>query len=147
MQNTLTRASVNCRHMLEYQKNLQHDLKEPMTDELTYDSVKSVFESSAKEITDDLLFQGEAELPAGLEGSTGFQTTFQSNARRAADGRSLKDFSLKGHLFENRCSYLIYSDCFLQLPVQLKRRVYDRLARALMPAILAALPHQDTPTR
>ena len=131
MQNTLTRASVNCRRMLEYQKNLQRDLKEPVTDDLTYDSVKSVFESSARELADDLLFQGEAELPAGLEGSPAFQRAFQASARRAAGGQSLKDFSLKGHLFENRCSYLIYSDSFLQLPVQLKHRVYDRLARAL----------------
>jgi hypothetical protein len=131
MQNTLTRASLNSRRMLEYQKNLQRDLKEPVTEDLTYDSVKSVFESTAREITDDLLFQGEAELPAGLEGSPAFQRAFQTTVPRTADGHSLKDFSLKGHLFENRCSYLIYSDSFLQLPVQLKRRVYDRLARAL----------------
>ncbi len=131
MQNTLTRASVNCRRMLEYQKNLQRDLKEPITDDLTYDSVKSVFESSAREIADDFLFHGEAELPAGLEGVPTFQDAFQTSARRAADGHSLKDFSLKGHLFANRCSYLIYSDSFLQLPAQLKRRVYDRLVRAL----------------
>lgn len=131
MQNTLTRASLNCRRMLEYQKNLQRDLKEPVTEDLTYDSVKSVFESCAREITDDLLFHGEAQLPAGLEGSLAFQGAFLASARRAADGLSLKDFSLQGHLFANRCSYLIYSDAFLQLPVQLKRRVYDRLARAL----------------
>jgi hypothetical protein len=131
MQNSLTRASLNCRRMLEYQKNLQRDLKEPVTEDLTYDSVKSVFESYAREITDDLLFQGEAQLPAGLAGSPAFQGAFLASARRAADGLSLKDFSLKGHLFANRCSYLIYSDAFLQLPVQLKRRVYDRLARAL----------------
>jgi hypothetical protein len=131
MQNSLTRASVNCRRILEYQRNLQRDLKEPVTDGLTYDSVKSVFEGSARELTDDLLFRGEAELPAGLEGSAAFQRAFQAKAPRAADGHSLKDFSLKGHLFANRCSYLIYSDSFLQLPAQLKRRVYDRLARAL----------------
>ena len=131
MQNTLTRASVNCRRMLEYQKNLQRDLKEPVTEDLTYDSVKSVFESSAREITDDMLFQGEAQLPHGLEGSPAFQSAFQSNSRRTTDGQSLKDFSLKGHIFANRCSYMIYSDSFLQLPVQLKRRVYDRLARVL----------------
>ena len=131
MQNTLTRASLNARRMLEYQKSLQRDLKEPVTEELTYDSVKSVFESTAREITDDLLFRGEAELPAGLEGSAAFQRAFPADAPRTADGHSLKDFSLKGHLFANRCSYLIYSESFLQLPVQLKRRVYDRLARAL----------------
>jgi hypothetical protein len=48
-----------------------------------------------------------------------------------ATGRSLKDFSLKGRLFENRCSYLIYSESFLALPPQLKRRVYARLGEVL----------------
>lgn len=131
MQNTLTRASLNCRRMLEYQKNLQRDLKEPVTEDLVYDSVRSVFDSSAREILDDLLFQGEAELPAGLEGSPGFQQAFLAGARRTRAGASLKDFSLNGHLFQNRCSYLIYSDSFLALPVQLKRHVFERLARIL----------------
>lgn len=131
MQNTLTRASLNCRRMLDYQKNLQRELKEPITEDLTYDSVKSVFDGAAREIVDDLLFQGEAALPAGLEGSPAFQRAFQRNARRAPGGRSLKDFSLKGHLFQNRCSYLIYSDSFLKLPAQLKQRVYEKLTRVL----------------
>lgn len=131
MQNTLTRASLNARRMLEYQKNLQRDLKEPVTEELAFDSVRSAFESTVQEIVDDLLFRGEAQLPAGLEGSPEFQRAFQANAPRTADGHSLKEFSLDGRLFANRCSYLIYSESFLQLPVQLKRLVYDRLARAL----------------
>lgn len=133
MQNTLTRASLDCRRMLDYQKNLQRELKEPVTDELVYDSVKSVFDGTARAIVDDLLFQGEAALPAGLAGSPAFQQAFQQNARRTPAGQSLKDFSLKGHLFENRCSYFIYSDSFLQLPLLLRQRVYDHLARILQP--------------
>lgn len=134
MQNTLTRASLNCRRMLDYQKNLQRELKETVTDELVYGSVKSVFDGAAREIVDDLLFYGEAELPAGVQGDPAFQRAFQRHARRAADGSSLKDFSLQGRIFQNRCSYLIYSDSFRQLPAQLKQRVFARLARALKPA-------------
>ncbi len=133
MQNTLTRASLDCRRMLAYQKNLQQDLKEPVTEELTYDSVKRVFEGTAKDVVDDLLFKGEAQLPQGLEGSAAFQSAFQTGARRDRDGRSLKDFHLRGRLFQNRCSYLIYSDSFLALPDPLKRKIYDRLVRALHP--------------
>jgi hypothetical protein len=133
MQNTLTRASLNSRRMLAYQKNLQRELKETVTEEAVYESVKSVLETSAREIVDDLLFRDEAGLPDGVEGAATFQRAFQSNSRRAADGSSLKDFLLKGHVFKNRCSYLIYSDSLLSLPVQLKRRVYERLARALQP--------------
>jgi hypothetical protein len=134
MQNTLTRASLNCRRMLDYQKNLQRELKETVTDELVYGSVKSVFDGAAREIVDDLLFYGEAELPDGVQGDPAFQRAFQRDARRAADGSSLKDFSLQGRIFQNRCSYLIYSDSFRELPAQLKQRVYERLARALKPA-------------
>lgn len=133
MQNTLTRAAQDCRRMLAYQRNLQHDLKEPVTDELTYDSVKRVFEGAAKNVVDDLLFKDEAHLPPGLEGSAAFQGAFQTGAPRDREGRSLKDFHLRGHLFQNRCSYLIYSESFLALPDALKRKVYSRLEQALHP--------------
>jgi len=131
MQNTITRAGMSCRRMLEYQQNLQRELKETSTNELAYESVRSVFAAAVREIMDDLLFYKEAVLPEGLQGSAAFQQAFQANARRTANGQSLKDFSLTGHLFQNRCSYLIYSDSFLALPPQLKRRVYSRLGEVL----------------
>jgi hypothetical protein len=130
MQNTITRAGMNCRRMLEYQKALQRDLKETSTEELAYDSVRSVFEGAVKEVVDDLLFYDEAVLPAGLQGSPAFQKAFQQNARRV-QGASLKDFSLKHRLFANRCSYMIYSDSFLALPPELKKRIYFRLEEVL----------------
>ena len=131
MQNSITRAGIECRRMLDYQRNLQRELKETVTDDLVYDSVKSVFENTAEEMVKDLLFLGEAELPAGVAGSPGFQKVFLASARRTPQGESLKDFSLHGHIFRNRCSYLIYSDAFLQLPDKLKQRIYSRLARIL----------------
>jgi len=133
MQNTLTRASHDCRRMLAYQKNLQTDLKEPVTEDLTYDSVKRVFEGTARDVVDDLLFKGEAALPRGIEGSAAFQSAFRAEARRDSEGRTLKDFDLKGWLFQNRCSYLIYSESFLLLPEALKQKVYARLIQALHP--------------
>ena len=130
MQNTITRAGMNCRRMLEYQKALQRDLKETSPEELAYDSVRSVFDGAVKDVVDDLLFFDEAVLPAGLQGSPAFQKAFQQNARRV-NGASLKDFSLKGRLFSNRCSYLIYSDSFLALPPELRKRIYVRLEQIL----------------
>ena len=132
MQNSITRAGINCRKMLDYQKGLQRDLKESVTDDLVYDSVKGVFDHVADDLVRDLLFVGEAELPPGLAGSPAFQQAFLANARRTPQGDSLKDFCLNGHIFRNRCSYMIYSDAFLQLPDKLKQRVYSRLARILM---------------
>ena len=131
MQNTITRAGMNCRRMLEYQKALQHEFKETSPEELAYDSVRSVFDGAVRELVDDLLFYDEAALPDGLQGSAGFQAAFQHKARRTANGRSLKEFSLRRHLFQNRCSYLIYSESFLALPPELTKRVYARLEKIL----------------
>jgi hypothetical protein len=88
MQNALTKASLDSRRMLAYQKNLQRDLKEPITEDAVYESVKSVLDSSARDVVDTLLFRGEAEMPAGLAGSANFQQAFQANAHRAATSRS-----------------------------------------------------------
>jgi hypothetical protein len=82
---------------------------------------------------DDLLFKDEAELPPRIEGSAAFQAAFCREAPRADNGSSLKDLQLAGYLFKNRCSYLIYSECFRTLPTELKRRIYSRLVRALDP--------------
>jgi hypothetical protein len=40
---------------------------------------------------------------------------------------------LDGHIFKNRCSYLIYSDSFSLLPQPLKKRIHARLSKALNP--------------
>jgi hypothetical protein len=132
MDNSITRAGLKCRRMLAYQKGLQEAFKEPVTEEPTYDSVKSVFESATREVLGCLLFKDEAALPDGLEGNPRFQHAFMAGARRSGNGASLKDLEMKGHLFRNRCSYLIYSDAFLALPQPLKRRIYSRLAKILL---------------
>ncbi len=132
--NALTRAAFSCRRMLQYQKSLQQNLKEPVTEEPSYDSVKAVFETATREVVDCLLFKDEARLPGGIEGNAEFPRAFQASSRRAPDGGSLKELELKGHVFKNRCSYLIYSESFLGLPAVLKRRIFERLAGALRPA-------------
>jgi hypothetical protein len=131
MQDAIVQANYRCRRMMDYQLKLQHDLKEPVTDEPTYDSVKSVFASAAQDVLDCLLFKDEATLPEGIKGSVDFQRAFQANAKNIKGVGSLKDFSLQGHLFVNRCSYLIYSESFLALPKLLKDRIYDGLNKAL----------------
>lgn len=131
VQNRLTRASLDSRRMLDYQKKLQAAFKTPVNEEPEYDSVKSVFEHTAQDVVDDLLFKGEAELPAGIQGSPAVQKAFLSEAKKTSDGKSLKDLDLHGHLFQNRCSYLIYSESFRSLPSALKKRICARLEHAL----------------
>lgn len=131
MQNSLTRAAHGCRKMLEYQRSLQKALGDPPSDEPSYDSVKSVFAGAVDDIVDHLLFRGAAPMPEGLNGSEAFRRAFQANAPRSKAGHALKDLRLRERIFEQRCSYLIYSEAFAALPAQLKTRVLDRLYAVL----------------
>lgn len=129
--NALTRASHAARRMIAYQHGLQAAFKEPITDEPAYDSVRSVFASTIDEVIDRLLFRGAAPLPAGIRGDPDLVQQFPHGAPAAADGRSLKQLSLDGRLFQLRCSYLIYSDSFRSLPASLRNRLIDRLGAVL----------------
>jgi hypothetical protein len=120
--------------MLEYQRNLEQDVHlAPMytKGDLHFDSVRSVFDHSADNIVDAMLFKDEATLPTGVSGAAAFQKTFVADARRDKDGNSLKDLEISGHLFRNRCSYMIYSESFRNLPAPLQTRIYKRLTAAL----------------
>ena len=131
MQNSLTRAGMVCRKMTAYQHGLQKAFKEPITDEPAYDSVKSVFSSSAQDVVDRLLFRNAAPLPEGVTGHEAFRTAFSHAGPRSTAGHSLRDFQLRDRIFASRCSYLIYSESFRALPETLKTRVLDRLQDAL----------------
>jgi hypothetical protein len=131
MQNSLTAAGQRCRKMLVYQESLLKGFKQPDTDELVYDSVKSVFASAADDVVDRLLFHDAAVVPAGVTGLPDFREDFARGAPRSRSGHALKDFQLRGRLFANRCSYLIYSEAFSALPHQLKALIFERLHTAL----------------
>jgi hypothetical protein len=131
VQNSLTRAGMMCRKMIAYQHGLQKAFKEPITDEPAYDSVKSVFTSAVQDVVDRLLFRNAAPLPEGVVGNEAFRKSFVQNAPRSPAGHALRDFQLRDRIFENRCSYLIYSESFRALPETLKVRVLDRLQVAL----------------
>jgi len=73
-----------------------------------------------------MLFVDEAPL-SGVSGTSGFAESFSKRGPRDSKGRSLRDFDLKQRLFTNRCSYVIYSDAFEQLPATAKRAIYTRL--------------------
>ena len=131
VQNSLTHAGFAARRMTAYQHGLQKTFKEPESDEPAYDSVKSVFTSSAQAVVDRLLFRHAAPLPAGVTGHPAFVKKFAQGAPRSAAGHALKDLRLGERLFAQRCSYLIYSESFRALPDTLKVRILDRLDAAL----------------
>lgn len=74
-----------------------------------------------------MLFADEAPLQAPVAGVSTFTTTFSQRGPRDRQGRSLRDFDLKTHLFRYPLSYMIYSQSFDSMPQSVRDRVYQRL--------------------
>jgi hypothetical protein len=135
VQNVLTKANQECLRMVAYQTNLQRELKETVTEEPTYESVRHVFSEASQQVLDALLCTDEAPLPeGGIQGVGGFARAFTMKGKPATDGFSLKELDLKQHLLKYRCSYLIQSPTFERLQPTLRRRVLQRLWRVLTDA-------------
>ena len=96
------------------------------------ESDRSDMERQVEELTRSLLFADEAPLPeGGLTGDPGLKEAFLAAAKKSSEGASLRDFDLKTRLFQNRCSYMIHTALFQSLPDGFRRRVYQRMDRAL----------------
>jgi hypothetical protein len=94
-------------------------------------SAGGVADSWAKTVTQCLFFKDEADLEEGVEGNPAFQIAFAARFPTTKDGKSLADFRLYGRIFKHRCSYMIYSDAFRNLPPSVKQRVFARMRTAL----------------
>ncbi len=84
-----------------------------------------------EELVDYLLFVGEAPMPGGLKGTSGFAEWFSAQGARDAQGRSLHQLDLETRLLRYPCSYTIYSPAFEALPPPVKSVVYERLRAVL----------------
>lgn len=132
VQNAMTRANQQCLRMMTYQTNLQAELKETVTTEPTYESVKHSFSEAAQQICDALLCKDAAALPSGgIAGVGTFARDFEKSGRAAANQPSFKSLDLGSRLFRYRCSYLIQSASFDNLQPTLRRRVLQRLWRVV----------------
>ncbi len=88
--------------------------------------------SGAEDILEELLFCGETVLGGdGAEGLEAFQEVFEAGAPMSSEGRSLREFRLYKRLFRYRCSFVIYSTVFQNLPPQVRDRVLERLREVL----------------
>ena len=89
-------------------------------------------DAKARELVRYILFADEAKLPAGgIAGDPQFVRDFQLYKKAAAGGASLKDFDLRSRMFKHRCSYMLYTPQWQQLPAAIKTRVYSGLKSAL----------------
>lgn len=128
--NAITAANFTTRRMLYHHREMAKYWGDD--DDGMSDTTKRVIASRADHLLRTMLFTDEFDLESwGVEGDEAFQTAFQRNARRSADGRSLKDFDLLSHLFEHRLSYMIYSKSFDALPSEVKEVFYEQLFAAL----------------
>jgi hypothetical protein len=124
--NLLTAASLNYKRVYHLGKAMNVDADPDAG------SAGRVADSAAARIVEWFLFKDEAALGAdGVEGCAEFQEQFEARFPRTADGRSLADFELNSRLFKYRCSYMIYSEAFKQLPDAVKSRVVAGLKKVL----------------
>ena len=77
-----------------------------------------------------MLFRHEVAIPK-VSCDPAFRQAFTKKNRPDGKNRSLKDLRLNGRIFENRCSYMIYSPTFEHLPKMMKLAIYDRLHEIL----------------
>ncbi|MDB6118734.1 MAG: hypothetical protein JWO08_2515 [Verrucomicrobiaceae bacterium] len=80
-----------------------------------------------------MLFQDEATLPAeGIVGDPKFAEDFSRNRRPAKSGAALKDLDLHTRLLKHRCTYMIYTRPWMEMPAKVKGEIYAKLRSALM---------------
>jgi hypothetical protein len=77
------------------------------------------------------LFTEEAPITNAVKGSPAFVKEFESRGPVDSKGRSLRQFDLNKRLFKYPCSFLIYSEQFDAMPVQIKEMIYRRLYEIL----------------
>ncbi len=125
MHNLLNAASLQY-HRAAF---LSHSL-DPQADPDT-GSAGRVADGMADKIVDCLIFKDEADPGEGVEGGEEFQKLFEARYPRTEDGDSLADFQLNNRLFKRRCSFMIYSSAFKNLPNRVKSAVFARMHTAL----------------
>lgn len=95
-------------------------------------SAGQVAEAMAEKIVECLFFKDEADLGENLEGGEAFQREFAARIPKTAEGRSLGDFQLFHRLFKYRCSYMVYSQAFADLPGRVKQVVLAKMRGKLV---------------
>ena len=129
--NALVQANLTIRQMLYRHARMREVFDEPKDTPLSETSQR-ILAHQAERVVEALLFKDEfAMVDEGVEGSMAFQNAFESEAKKDSEHRSLRDLRLYERLFKYRCSYMIYSDVFEQLPKLVKDAVIHRLSEIL----------------
>lgn len=133
MHNLLNQAALETRLAL-HRERIMDDLFQESTERFSETTLR-ILEDQAEQVLGYLLFQKEAPLPEdGIEGDRAFVEAFRAGDPVDNQGRGLRDLQLLDRLFKYRCSYMIHSQAFAQLPDPVRDRVLEKLFEVLSAA-------------
>lgn len=127
--NLITRVAYETRLALSQQEGINKALGRPL-DEWS-DSTKRRIFGGSELLVKNLLFTDEALLEASVKGSSEFTRMFAERGPRDSKGRSVRQFDLTRRLFKYPVSFIVYTEAFDSLPLQVKDYVYRRLHEVL----------------
>lgn len=129
LHNLITRASYEARHAA----HLDGVMNEALGRDPNHrsESTQRRIAAAGDKLLEYLLFAGEAELTAEVQGVSKFRERFEARGPRDSHGRSLRDFDLQRRMFRYPCSYLIYSPAYDALPDVVRQYVGERLQKVL----------------
>ncbi|MGK0188896.1 MAG: hypothetical protein ACI9R3_004710 [Verrucomicrobiales bacterium] len=111
-----------------------YDQAETPAGEESRSDYDSELATATEMIVSYLLFCDEASLGSEpIAQNSTYREAFLAARKPAQDGRSLRDLQLENHLFQFRCSYMIYSQAFNGLPAPLKASIFARMKQVLDP--------------
>ena len=125
MHNLITHANFETRVASHHGAIMNRALDRPI--DFVSESTKRRITRVSERLLNYMLFAEEIQLTDKIEGTSDFAENFSALGIKDSQGRSLRDFDLQTRIFKHPCSYLIYSDAFSSLPLQVKDRTYRRL--------------------
>jgi hypothetical protein len=135
VQNLFTRAAYKGRTALK--RVTGNDLEPQRWQDLPV-PLQKTFIPLAEPVAQAMLMEGAVPLEEPVLGSSGYDTWFQKQGPRDAQGRSLRELDLKHSVFRYPVSYLVYSEGFDALPPYLRDYVYGRIVKATQSAGISA---------
>lgn len=129
MHNAIAAANYETRQALHQSYQMNELLERPKGH--ISESAQRRISASANRVLKYLLMTDEFQLTDTVAGTSGFSADFSERGIKDNRGRSLRDFDLQSRLFKYPCSYLIYSDAFDALPVEVRDLVMSRLIAIL----------------
>lgn len=95
---------------------------------LSNQKIKDFIESEAQSLLSYILFKDEPPFPQNqIDKNSKYINDFQKGNNSLKIVHSLRKLNLETRLFENRCSYMLFSNSFKGLPVQIKDHLIPKL--------------------